>query len=344
MQRIATLSLLSVALGSFSAGSGAQPGYLVQAGAAAQATHLLVVDKSAGELLIVDLESGDVTGRIAVGFEPHEVVALAAEDSPTGSPLAIVSLYGTGQQPGSELAVVDLLEGTVRRVALEPYGRPHGLAFIPGSAAVLVTVEADDTVLTVDYQRGEITAAWQVEARLPHLVVAAAEGDAAYASSIVGGAVTRLPLNGGEPESASVGAGAEGIAVTPDGREVWVGSNEENELHVFSDRLTQLDVLPTCGVPIRVTSVGQELMAVTCMADNRVQLFDVDSHEVVVSIELPMPGGRPVGTLASADGSRLFVADTAHGRVYEIDIAAASVLRTFETGVEPDGLALIRLP
>lgn len=255
-----------------------------------------------------------------------------------------MSLYGTGPRPGSELAVVDLEQRTVRHVQLGDYRRPHGLALVPGSAGVLVTVEEDDTVLFVDYPRREITAAWPVEARLPHMVVAAPSGDAAYASSITGAGVTSLPLNGGEPVTATVGGGAEGIAVSADGSEVWVGSNEENEVHVLSDRLTQLDVLPSCAVPIRVTRVGEELMAVTCMADNLIQLFDATSHEVRVTVQLPGEGGRPVGTLATDDGSTLYVADTSSGAVYEIDVATASVARTFATGIEPDGLALVTLP
>lgn len=344
MQTLATLSLLSVALGSLATGSAGQTASLAQAGSPAGATHLLIVDKSAGQLVVLDLDSGTVADRIDVGFAPHEVVAVSADDSPTGAPAAIVSLYGTGPRPGTELAVVDLLERTVRRISLEPYSRPHGLALVPGSAAVLVTVEQDDTVLLVDHPRGEITAAWPLVARLPHMVVAAQDGDAAYASSIAGAGVTSLPLSGGEPVTVTVGAGAEGIAVTADGSEVWVGSNEENELHVLSDRLTALDVVPTCGVPIRVTRVGEDLMAVTCMTDNMVQLFEVDSHEVRASVELPGRAGRPVGTLATVDGSRLFVADTADGNVHEIDVDSATVLRSFDVGVEPDGLALITLP
>lgn len=317
---------------------------LVSLGAIAVAqTHLLVVDKTAGQLLVLSLASGEVEDRIDIGHGPHEVVAVAANDSPTGSPVAIVSLYGDGQQPGNRLAVVDLMERSVRHVSLEPYLRPHGLALVPDSASVLVTAEQNDTVLLVDYPRGQVTATWQVPGRVPHMVVALGDGSAGYASSISGASVARVPLGGGEVQSAAVGAGAEGIATTQDGSEVWVGSNEENELHVLSAGLDMLDVLPTCNVPIRVTRVGERLMAATCYGENAVQLFDVESHEVRTTVRLPGSNGRPVGTLATADGARLYVATTADGLAHEIDVANGEVLRSFEAGTEPDGLALVTL-
>src|SRR5690606_2060012 len=131
-----------------------------------------------------------------------------ANDSYSGAPLAIVSLYGDGGRPGSELAVVDLSEQSVRLIPLGAHRRPHGLALVPGSAAVLVTVEPDDAVIQVDYPRGQVTAPWEVGARLPHMVVVAPDGSAGYSSSITGAGVTRVPLHGGEPLTVSVGGGA----------------------------------------------------------------------------------------------------------------------------------------
>lgn len=347
------LSLLGVVLAPLAADAGAGGELLAQSAAEAPVDQLLIVDKSAGQIVVLNLESGQVTDKIDVGYAPHEVVSVAAAVSGAadtasgasagGSPSAIVSLYGDGQRPGSELAIVDLTSGEVRLISLAPYSRPHGLAIVPGTTNVMVSVEQQNTVLLVDYQSGEIVSDWHVDARLPHMVVAAPSGAVAYASSITGAAVSRIEISGREPLTVSVGAGAEGIAVSADGSEVWVGSNDENELHILSDQLEQLDVLSTCSVPIRITRVGTDLMAATCYSDNQVQLFETESHEVRATVQLPGTDGRPVGTLATADGSRLYVATTADGRVHEIDVSTASVVRSFDIGVEPDGLALVKL-
>ena len=308
-------------------------------------THLLVVDKLAGQLVGVDLASGEAAWRVDVGAAPHEALAVPADVSPTGGPAALVSLYGSRGAPGSSVAVVDLAAREVaERVSTRPGAMPHGLALVPGTATVLVTVEANDAVLAFELSDPETRTFHRTGRSLPHMVVASPDGGAAYAANIVAGAVTRIDLPTGETASARVGAGAEGLALTPDGAELWVGSNDEHEVHVlWPADLETLDVLPTCRRPIRVAPVGERRMAVTCHADSEVLLFDAVSHERVGSVRLPV-GSAPVGTLASPDGARLFVAATATGIVYEIDVGSSTVVRTFVLGGEPDGMALVTLP
>ncbi len=307
-------------------------------------THLLVVDKSAGQLVGIELASGAVAWRVDVGAGPHEVLAVTGAASPTGGPLALVSRYGTRGSPGSAVVVVDLEALAVTgELSTRPATMPHGLALVPGTSTVLVTVEADDALLALDLADGSTTA-YGTGQRLPHMVVAAPDASAAFAANILGGSVTRLALPDGEVTTARVGAGAEGIAMTPGGEELWVGSNEEHEVHVLDPHdLAQLDVFPTCAVPIRVTPVDSTTMAVTCFRGDEVRLYDAVSHEQKGSLALPA-ASFPVGTIATPDGARLFVAATASGVVYEFDVASLSLLRTLDAGVEPDGMALVALP
>lgn len=307
-------------------------------------THLLVVDKTAGDLVVLELASGEVTRRIAVGTGPHEVVL-----SPDGA-TAVVSVYGTAAEPGSALAFVDLASGTVRTLSTSPYTRPHGLAFLPGADRLLVTAEAQDVVLEVDPDGPTVVTAHAVGQRLPHMVVAAPNGQAAFTANIVAGSFARLDLGTGEVRSAAVAEQAEGLAVTADGAEVWVGSNAAHEVHVFDAvTLERRATIATCRVPIRVTRVRHGLMAVTCYGDDRVQLVDVASRDVVAEVALPDTkggGAAPVGTLPTPDGRTLYVATVRSGAVHEIDVsdvAAARLVRTFDVGLEPDGMALARM-
>ncbi|HET8986834.1 MAG TPA: YncE family protein [Trueperaceae bacterium] len=302
--------------------------------------ELLIVDKSAGQLVRLDLSSGTVTARVDVGFGPHEVVSIAGEDSPTGTPLAVVSLYGTGPRPGSAIALVDLTSGAVSEVGIAPFTRPHGLAHVPGTFLVLVTVEAQDSLVVVDISGGALASSVAIGSSTPHMVVAAPDGTAGYVSAIAGGSVARVAVPGNGITTASVGPGAEGIALAGGGTSLWVGSNDSNSVYVLdAQTLGEVQIIQTCGVPIRVTSVGVGLMAATCMNDAQVQFFDVDTFDLVSTVTLPGATGRPVGTLASPDGAWLYVATTADGRVHEIDVAAGIVTRSFDVGVEPDGLA-----
>lgn len=307
-------------------------------------THLLVVDKSAAQLVGVELASGDVVWRVDVGSGPHEVTVVPAASSSTGAPLALVSVYGVRGAPGSEVVEVDLASLEVdRRFSTRPQTMPHGLAHVPGTSTFLVTVEANDAVLAFDLASGE-RALHRTRQRLPHMVVVAPDGSAAFAANVLGGAVSRIDLVAGETTWARVGDGAEGIALTPAGDELWVGSNDEREVHVLDPvSLATLDVLPTCDVPIRVTPVGSGAMAVTCYRGDEVRLYDAASHEQRGGFALPA-GSLPVGTVATPDGTRLYVAATGSGVVYELDVASLSLLRVLSVGTEPDGMALVSLP
>lgn len=306
---------------------------------------LLVVDKTAGNLLVLDLERGEVTRRIAVGAGPHEVTL--APDGTT----AVVSIYGTAGAPGSALAFVDLSTGAVRTMSTAPYTRPHGMTFVPGSGRLLVTAEAQDALLEVDPVTLEVVRVHTVGQRLPHMVVAAPDGAWAFTANIVAGSFARIDLATGDAQHASVADQAEGIALDASGSEVWVGSNARHQVHVFdAATLERRAVIPTCRVPIRVTLVRSGLMAVTCYQDDRVQLVDVGTRTVLGEVALPDPlggGAAPVGTLPTPDGDRLFVATVRSGAVHEIDVRDATaprLTRTFDVGVEPDGMALVRLP
>ncbi|MFO7547214.1 MAG: hypothetical protein R6W77_17110 [Trueperaceae bacterium] len=334
------LSLLIGAVAGIATDGRAQP----TEAAPTNPTHLLVVDKTIGDLVVLELETGTVTRRIAIGTGPHEVVL-----SPDGA-TAVVSVYGTAAEPGSALAFVDLESGAVRTLSTAPYTRPHGLAFVPGSNRLLVTAEAQDMLLEVDPEAPAIVKAHDVGQRLPHMVIAAPDGEMAFTANIVAGSFARVDLGTGQVRSAAVAEQAEGIALTADGNEVWVGSNAAHEVHVFdAATLERLDTIATCRVPIRVTRVRPGLMAVTCYGDDRVQLVDVASRAIVAEVALPDPrgdGAAPVGTLTTPDGATLYVATVRSGAVHEIDVEdahAARLVRTFDVGLEPDGMALARL-
>src|SRR3954470_9589360 len=80
---------------------------------AAEVPHpaLLVLDKDANELAIVDPTAMKVVAKVPVGIGPHEVTVSA--DGKT----AIVANYGD-KNPGNTLSVVDLAARTEKRVDL----------------------------------------------------------------------------------------------------------------------------------------------------------------------------------------------------------------------------------
>jgi DNA-binding beta-propeller fold protein YncE len=86
----------------------------------ASAETLLVVRKSGDALDFVYPGSGLRLASVATGHAPHEVSV-----SPDGR-RAVVSNYGTREQPGTTLSIVDLVEPReLRRVRLGAAGERH---------------------------------------------------------------------------------------------------------------------------------------------------------------------------------------------------------------------------
>ena len=87
---------------------------------------------------------------------------------------AVVSNYGTREQPGSTLSIVDLEQPReLRRIDLAPHTRPHGVAwFAPDRIAV--TTEGSQHLLVVDPDAGRIVAAIATAQDVSHMVAVSA--------------------------------------------------------------------------------------------------------------------------------------------------------------------------
>jgi hypothetical protein len=103
----------------------------VEAGAAQSGTPkpaLVVLNKDASELAIVDPGTLKVVGRVPTGPIPHEVAV--SEDGK----IAVATNYGEHQN-GTTLSVIDLdAQKEIHRVELKDLVGPHGILFFDGKA------------------------------------------------------------------------------------------------------------------------------------------------------------------------------------------------------------------
>ena len=91
-----------------------------------------MVRKTDDAVDFVDPGSGLRLASVGLGHAPHEISV-----SPDGK-RAVVSNYGTREQPGSTISLVDLEQPReIRRIELTPHTLPHGVAwFAPDRIAV----------------------------------------------------------------------------------------------------------------------------------------------------------------------------------------------------------------
>ena len=146
--------------------------------APAAAETLLVVRKTDDALDFIDPGSGLRLASVALGHAPHEVSV-----SPDGKRAAVTN-YGTREQPGSTLSIVDLEQPQeVRRIDLTPHTRPHGVAwFAPDRIAV--TTEGTKHLVIVDPDAGRVVGAIETGQDVSHMVAVSADAKRAYVTNI----------------------------------------------------------------------------------------------------------------------------------------------------------------
>jgi DNA-binding beta-propeller fold protein YncE len=320
---------------------------------AAAADTLLVVRKSAGALDFVDPGSGLRLASVPVGVAPHEVSV-----SPDGR-FAVVSNYGTRDQPGSTLSVIDLEQPReLRRIGLAPHTRPHGVAWYSPDR-VAVTTEGSAHLLVVDPWTGTIVAATSIGQETSHMVAVAPGGHQAFVANIGSGSLTAVTLDGSAPvRTVATGDGTEGVAVSHDGRQVWATARAKGALvRLDAQTLEVTASVDLPGVPIRVAFDHDGATAyVTCAASAEIVAYDARSGRergrrrivgplAAGAVTRPMarvaPGSPlPIGLAVATDGRSVFVAATMADRIVQLDARTLDVLRTLDVEGEPDGLGV----
>jgi YVTN family beta-propeller protein len=323
---------------------------LVVAGPASAET-LLVVRKSGDAVDFIDPGSGLRLATAATGYAPHEISV-----SPDGRQAA-VSNYGDRERPGTTISILDLQQPReMGRIELAPHSRPHGVAWYAPDR-IAVTAEGSRSLLLVDPRAGRTVRAIPTTQETSHMVVVDAAARRAYVTSIGSGTTSVLDIEAGTKlADVATGRGSEGLALAPDGREVWVAARADDTISIIDARTLEVTArLAVPGVPIRIAMTPDGRTAlVTCAGSGELAVIDTATrrersrHRVDVPLapgaaarpfaQLAPGSVLPVGLLAAPDGHSAYVAATLGDKVLQFDLASGRVLREIGVSGEPDGL------
>lgn len=305
---------------------------------------LIVLNKSDHEAALVNPATMQVMGKLPTGKGPHEVAV-----SPDGR-WAFVTNYGSfavfregerpRMEPGTSITVLDLKENKVHATYdLGEFRQPHGIITSRDGKLLWVTCEGSKAVIELEAATGKILASWKTEMNVSHMVVASHDEKKLYIANIGSGGVSIIDRTTGTVKFLPTGQGAEGIDISPNGREVWVtnrGANTISVIDVASDTIAAaFESGGTMPIRVKFTPNGKEAW-VSNARSNAVTVFDAASRKLLATIEV---GAVPVGIQMTPDGRRAFVANTNDNKVSVLDIRERKVAATFTTGTEPDGMA-----
>jgi DNA-binding beta-propeller fold protein YncE len=328
---------------------------------------LLVLEKSANTLAIVDPATFKIVGRVPAGPDPHEIVV-----SSNGQ-LAYISNYGGLGSDLNTISVVDIAaQKALPAISLGALHSPHGLWYAGNK--LYFTAETNKVVGRYDPGSHNIDWLLGTGQERTHMVVADETQNRIFTSNVNSGTISIieqvvLPAPGPPPGAAPgaapppqppgpqrkdsqianvpSGRGCEGFDVGINGTEIWAANAQDNTVTVIDvatkkprltfpisvERANRLKFTPD-GKRVLVSGLGAGPQG-SADAANLV-VIDVATHKEVKKFSL---GGGSAGILILPEGYRAYVAVSAKDKVVAIDLQKLEIVGELATGKNPDGLA-----
>ncbi len=308
---------------------------------------LLVSNQATDSVWRLSAQDGRKRGEYRTGDSPHEIAV-----SPDGR-TAVVSNYG-GEVAGSSLSVLDLQRGRpTRTIDLGTHGAPHGVHFLD-AGRIAVTTEGSASVLVVDVDEGTVIHTIDIGDGIGHMLAVSADRRIGYVSKLGRGTVSRIDLVAGKMLlERPAGKGAEGIALRPDGLELWVANRDEGTVTVHDPKtLVVRRRMSSKGFPLRVAFTPDGRHACVVNARNaELQIFDARTKLALSRVPLAREGmdvrdtalGRgvlPIGITVDPARPRAYVALSGGDRVAVVDTQKWQVIDYWVTGREPGAVVL----
>ncbi|MBO2454556.1 hypothetical protein J4573_46235 [Actinomadura barringtoniae] len=311
---------------------------------------LAVADHRAGVGLF-DTASFEHVETIAVPPEPHELAFDPARRLLYATITYRSGFYGS-EAKASELVVIDVDRRSADVVDLAPEHAPHGI--VVRGDLVYVSVEAgpagEGGLLVIDAGTRKVVDRIATGAPGPHWFALTPDGAKAYVSNKEAPFVSVVDLASCEVVGRIPVPSSEGLAMTPDGRRVFVASPMFGRepgpgdlgIRVIDTAAGEVvQVLEVGGqvIPVHVTADGTLLAAEVAHDGGRVNVYEPDSLALRGSVDV---GVFPLTLHSSPDGSRAYAANGGSGTVSVVDLKTLRVTATMNVSAgSAHGLAII---
>jgi YVTN family beta-propeller protein len=310
----------------------------------ARGDTVVVVCKSDFQLALVDHATEKVLVKLPTGLGPHEVAVSPDGRTAYVSNFGRYSVYPAGDtehdKAGHTITVIDLADRKVKATFdLGTHTGPHGMIVSHDGKLVWLTTETPQAVLELESGTGKILHAWNTNQERSHMIVATPNETKFYVTNTVSGSVSVVDRSTGEVKVVSTGPGTEGIAISPDGKEVWAASRLDDKISIISTATdTIAAAFPSGGKgPKRLdfTPDGTQVW-VTNPSSNQTTVFDARARELLASLTLSK---SPSGVYISSDGRHAYITNAIANELTFIDVATRKIVSTMAIGTDPDGVA-----
>ena len=296
---------------------------------------LAIVEKKAGKVGFYT-EGGRRIGEVEVGRYPHEMAF-----SPDHRLLYVTDngmLWMTDPgEGGNSISILDVRSRKkIGVIDLGNFRRPHGIAVLPQTGEVVVTIENPYGLLRIDPVARKVVRKYDVAGKSPHMVVL---GDrTAWVSDSGSGAVAVINLASGSVQGViPTGKNPQGATLSRDGKRVFVTNMESNTISIVDTQTRKVEgEIHTGTGPARVflTPDGKTLVY-NLQTGQAIGFADLNTRQETARIPLP---GQPLSVALSPDGQIAYLGLQDSDKVAIVSVTQRKIIRVFDTppGAGPD--------
>nr|WP_238994772.1 YncE family protein [Mycolicibacterium chubuense] len=272
-----------------------------------------------------------VVATIGVGAAPVGVAV-----SPDGK-----RLYVTNDVSSGTVSVIDPASGTLVGNPISVGAYPTGLAVSPDGKRVYVANANGGTVSVLDTLSGTTVGA-PIPVTDPYGVAVSPDGTRVYVTN--GGSGTVTVLNAASLTAVgapiTVGSRADNLALSPDGKRLYVVSGTSSGTVSVIDTASGMLV----GAPIAVGSVPTHV----AVSPDGTRAYVVNTYDGTVTeidtvsgttVGAPIAvGGYPLGLSVSPDGTQVYVANYGSNVLSVIDTVSGTTTAPIQVGSGPENV------
>jgi len=302
---------------------------------------VVVANQASDTVTLIDLGTMEAYRHVDVVGGPHEVAVY-----PDGKRVIVTNYNKRNGGPQKTLSLLSLPDGeTIRTIDLGEYSMPHDVQWV-NERQVVCTSEANQALLLVDTESGEIERVFETGKGGSHMLSLSQDQQRLYSSNMSGGgSVSVFDFQSGEKiADIDTGAECEGVGVSPDGRWVWAGNRAADTVSIIdTESLRVVKTLESPGFPYRVefTPDGEYALLPHATSGSLV-LGDVSDMTIAKRIPLGLTdveSPSTAGVFPQPDNVHVFVTVRNDNSMLVINLETGETLARVEVQSSPDGLA-----
>ena len=294
----------------------------------AQKPLLLVGEKSGAALAIVDPSAMKIVAQVPANQNPHEVA--------TDGEYAYVSNTGASKITVIDIAAQEQVEG----IDLAPMSSIHSLVVVGDK--LFFAHESSRTISRYDLTSKKIDQVLGTGIPSMHMIAVRGNGDQLFGTSMSAGVATILEKSeqkGWEITSVRTGPRAEGLDVSPDGKELWVNNVNDSTISVIDialkEQVAKIELPTTFSNRLKFTLDGKHVF-VSDLRGDEVLVLNAQTRKEVKRINV---GGGSEGLLMTPDGKQAFIAVSRANKVVAVDLNSLTITGEVSGLINPDGMA-----